>query len=289
VAHQLIEVFLSGITIAAVYAVAAIGLSLLYGVSEVFNYGYGSLLMLMAYFAWLLFAKFSWINYGLVFLILIPIAFLIGLIIDGAIARPLRRRENWQITTILATLGLGMMIDGFILLFFGPYGKSLPELWGKEINIGGYTIAGSRLAMLLISVCVVIVVERFLCKSRYGMNMRAVSQDMVGARIVGLHINRVFGYTFGLSTALAGVSGVLLTSVYMLSPEGGWAFFIKGFVVVALGGVGSLRGALYAALILGVAESFVQWGVGPVWVMPFWLIILIAVLSVRPRGLLGIR
>jgi len=205
------------------------------------------------------------------------------------IARPLRRRANWEITTILALLGLGIMINGLILLVFGPFGKSLPSLWEQNINIAGVVVDGSRLVILAVSVIIVIILEIFLKKSRQGMEMRAVSQDIVGAQIVGLSINRVFGYSSAISTVLAGISGILIGSIYLLCPEGGWLFFIKAFVVVAFGGIGSLRGALYAAFIMGVAESLVQWGIGPLWVMPFWLIILIVVLSVRPRGLLGIR
>jgi len=287
--HQLVEVFINGITIGAAYAVAAIGLSLLYGVSRVFNYSYGSLLMLTAYLAWALFAKLAWANYIIVFLILLPVSFLMGLVIEGGIARPLRRKANWEITTILALLGLGVMINGLILLVFGPFGKSLPSLWEQNINIGGFVVDGSRLVILAVSVIIVIILEIFLKKSRQGMEMRAVSQDIVGAQIVGLSINRVFGYSSAISTVLAGISGILIGSIYLLCPEGGWLFFIKAFVVVAFGGIGSLRGALYAAFIMGVAESLVQWGIGPLWVMPFWLIILIVVLSVRPRGLLGIR
>jgi branched-chain amino acid transport system permease protein len=121
------------------------------------------------------------------------------------------------------------------------------------------------------------------------MGMRAVSQDILGARVVGLSVNKVFAATFGISTVLAGISGLFLGSIYFVSPQVGWNHFIKAFVIVALGGAGSVDGALYAAFILGTSENLVQWGFGPLWVMPFWLLVLIVVLAVRPRGLLGIR
>jgi len=119
--------------------------------------------------------------------------------------------------------------------------------------------------------------------------MRAVAQDGVGGRIVGINTNRLFGYTFGISTVLAGLGGIFLGSTYFLAPEGGWLFFVKAFIIVALGGIGSLQGALIAAIILGVIESAVCFLIGAVWVTPAWFLVLIIILIIRPRGLFGIR
>lgn len=157
------------------------------------------------------------------------------------------------------------------------------------MNLGGTSIDKDRLLMLGISLSIVVTIKLFLSKTRQGMCMRAVSQDIEGAKVVGLPINRVFAVTFGISTFLAGISGVFLGSIYFLSPTGGWTHFIKAFVIAALGGVGSVDGALYAAFILGITESLVQWQFGSLWVMPFWFVVLLFVLSIRPKGLLGIR
>jgi len=287
--HQLIEVLINGVTIGSIYALLAIGLSLVYGVSEVVNYAHGSLLTVGAYFAWFLLSVFSWINYPLAFIIIILFMFLGGLIIEGGIARPLRRKSNWEITTLIATLGLAVMLNSLILLLFGPYMKSLPHLVGGTMSLGSFKISKDRIMMLLMAVVIVIAIKVSLSKTRLGMSMRAVSQDIVGAQIIGLPANKVCSFTFGISTVLAGISGVLVGSIYFFSPEGGWGYFIKAFVIVALGGAGSIDGALYAAFILGVTESLVQWQLGPLWVTPCWLLVLLFVLIIRPRGLLGIR
>jgi len=287
--NQLIEVLISGIMISSTYALVAIGLSLVYGVSKIFNYAYGSLITLGAYSGWFLFSIFSSMNYLMAFLIVILFMFLVGIVIESAIARPLRRKANWEITTIIATLGLGILLSNLVLLLFGPYMKSIPELTGGLLNLAGTSIDKDRLLMLGISLGIVVTIKLFLSKSRQGMCMRAVSQDIEGAKVVGLPINRVFAVTFGISTFLAGISGVFLGSIYFLSPTGGWTYFIKAFVIVALGGVGSVDGALYAAFILGITESLVQWQFGSLWVMPFWFVVLLFVLSIRPKGLLGIR
>ncbi len=287
--NQLIEVLISGIMISSTYALVAIGLSLVYGVSKIFNYAYGSLITLGAYSGWFLFSISSSMNYLMAFLIVIPFMFLVGIVIESVIARPLRRKANWEITTIIATLGLGILLSNLVLLLFGPYMKSIPELTGGLLNFAGTSIDKDRLLMLGISLGIVVTIKLFLSKSRQGMCMRAVSQDIEGAKVVGLPINRVFAVTFGISTFLAGISGVFMGSIYFLSPTGGWTYFIKAFVIVALGGVGSVDGALYAAFILGITESLVQWQFGSLCVMSFWIVVLLFVLSIRPKGLLGIR
>jgi len=288
--HELFEVLLGGVVIGSAYIIAVIGLSLIYGVSEVFNYAYGSLLMLAAYLAWLLSSTvFSGVYYPLVFIIIPPIMFGLGVIIERGICRPLRRQPNWMITSVIATLGLGLMMNSLFLVFFGPYAKVLPSLRKGIIHLGGFTLAEDRLIILLTGIAIVVILALFLSKTRLGMSMRAVAQDIVGARIVGIPLDRVFGYTFGVSTALAGISGIFIGSIYTLSPEGGWLLFIRAFVILALGGVGSLRGAVCAALILGIMENVVSWQLGSLWVFPFWFVVFLVILTLRPRGLFGIR
>ncbi|MCF8067437.1 MAG: branched-chain amino acid ABC transporter permease [Desulfobacterales bacterium] len=289
VIRELIEVLINSVTISSAYALLAIGLSLIYGVSKIFNYAYGSLLTVGAYFAWLMFATFAWANYLFVFVTLFVFMLLLGLIIEAAIPRTLRKKPNWEITTLIATLGLGIVLSNLMLLIFGPRMKTLPHLAQGMIDLGGIKISVERIVMLATAVSIVFGIKFFLSKTRIGLSMRAVSQDMLGARVVGLSVSKIFATTFGISTVLAGISGVFLGSIYFVSPQGGWNLFIKAFVIVALGGAGSIEGALYAAFILGTSEGLIQWGFGPLWVMPFWTLVMIGVLAIRPKGLLGIR
>jgi branched-chain amino acid transport system permease protein len=284
----IIEVLIDGVTISGPYALVAIGFSLVYGVSRVFNYAYGSLLTVGGYFAWFLFSAYSWINYFTALALLIPFMFFLGLIIELTITRPLRRKEIWDISTLIATLGLGIVLSNMMLLLFGPYSKGLPNLGFGVIKILDVGYNGDRIIMLLLALAMVAILKILLSKTRIGMCMRSVSQDAEGAKIVGVPLNFVFATTFGLSTIFAGVSGVLLGSIYFLTPLRGWSHFIKCFVIVAFGGIGSISGAFYSAFILGISESFVSRYIGPMWVMPFWFFILLAVLSFRPRGLLGL-
>jgi branched-chain amino acid transport system permease protein len=122
-----------------------------------------------------------------------------------------------------------------------------------------------------------------------GQAMRAVAQDMQGASMVGINVNQIFSYAFGLSVVLAGTAGILLAPIYLISPLGGWPPFLKAFVIVVFGGLGSTRGVFYSAFILAIIESFVIFEIGATWTMPVWLLTLLVVLIVRPQGLLGVR
>lgn len=288
--NELAAVLIGGVTIGGGYVILAIGLSVLFGVSDVFNLAYGSMVMLAAYIAWVLSTTvLTGLSYPLVFLIVPSIMFGVGLAVEWGMVRVLRRKENWHVTVIIATVGLALIINNLILHFAGPFQKALPSLGGGVIEVGGFVVEQHRVIMLAIAAALVVALVLFFKNTRLGMSMRAVAQDMVGGDIVGIPRNRVFAYTFALSSALAAVSGILLGSIYMLAPERGWILFIKAFVIVILGGAGSLIGAVIAAFTLGIIESLISWQLGSIWVMPFWVVALLIILAIRPRGFFGNR
>ncbi|WP_447588484.1 branched-chain amino acid ABC transporter permease [Aquipseudomonas campi] len=283
----MLYILFSGLVTGAIYAVFALGLSLVYGTSRVLNFGYGSLYMLAAYIAYVLSSTLGLGYFGVV-VCLLPIMFVVGLVLESAMIRPLRSHPNWKMATMMASLGLALVLDNLMLVIFGPEQKQLPPLFDGMFEVGEVMIGHQELAVLLIATVTVVVLELFLKYAPLGQAMRAVSQDMEGARMVGIKVNRVFAYAFGLSTVLAGIAALLLTPVTLISPQGGWALFLKAFVIVVFGGLGSTRGALVAAILLGVVESLVVYQFGATWIMPVWLVILLLVLMVRPKGLFGV-
>lgn len=285
--NQLLDVFSSGLTLGAVYSVNALGLSLVYGVSRVFNFSYGSFFTWGAYLAWLLAVGRLKLPYLMVFAIAVPVMFLAGMALERLLIRPLRWRSNWQITTMIATLGLAVLLDNLALQLFGPLVRQLPPLFTGSVHLGGLRIMSHGLAMLGIALGAMVAIELYLARTRTGRSMRAVAQDMTGAQIVGVPLNRVFGYAFGASAVLAGLSGILLAPVYLISPFGGWNPFVKAFVIVVLGGLESIRGTVLAAFLLGIGEAFITWRFGGVWTLSFWFVTLLVVLVIRPRGLFG--
>ncbi len=288
--YQLTGIIIYGVLASGSYILMAMGLSLIYGVSGVFNYSHGSLLTVGAYIAWLLFHLFSqFVNYTVVFILIIPVMFYIGVGIETVVIRPLRRRPNWGFSAIIATLGLALVIDALIFILFGPMLKTLPPMITGSIIIAGFPLNNLKMFILLVAIALIFGLELFFRKTLTGLSMRAVAQDGTGARIVGIPLNRVFGYTFGISSVLAGISGIFLGSSYNLSPDGGWLFFIKAFIIVAVGGIGSLKGAFYAAIMLAVLESLVSFQLGNKWVMPCWFLSLMILLVIKPQGLCGER
>jgi len=285
--HEVTEVLISGIALGSVYAIMSVGMTLVYGVSKVFNWAYGSFYIWGAYLAYLLFGTFSGMSYPVVFAIVIPVMFLFGLGVEKSICAPLRRRADWQMLTMMATLGLAIFLDNASLITFGPHKKALPPLLAGSMNLGGFTVSNHEVATLIIATSTMVILGLFLGRTRLGKTMRAVAQDVIGARIVGIKVNRVFSYAFALSTALAVIAGILLAPKYFIYPLGGWTILIKAWIVVAFGGLGSIKGTIYSAFILGIVEAFVGWHFGLQWPMVFWFAIMLATLAIRPRGLFG--
>jgi branched-chain amino acid transport system permease protein len=285
--RELVEVLITGFTIGIVYFLVAVGFTLCYGVGRVLNYSYGSFFTWGAYLAWIIAVGYAKLNYFLVFIIVLPIAFLMGLIVDRVIIRPLRSRPEFDFSVLLATLGVAVFLDNLVLVIFGARTKSLPAFLGGSVSIGGFTISWELLAMLIFAAVVAVALFVFMAKTRTGMSMRAVAQDPTGARIVGIPLYRVYAVTFAISTMLCGAGGILLAPRFFMTPMGGWTFLVKALIIVIAGGLGSLRGTLYASFMLGILEALVGWKIGLLWVMPAWFIVLFLVLLIRPAGLFG--
>ena len=286
--QEYVEVFIGGIAQSAVYCIMAFGLSLIYGTARILNFAHGSLYTTGAYIAWVLTVGVV----GLPLLVAVPllIAILVaaGAALERVVVRPLRSLRDWKMATMMVTLGLAFVLDNANLLIFGPVAKPMPAFVDGTVTVFGAVISTYRLAVLAIAVVVLAGLEAFLQTTRFGQAVRAVSQDMQGASQVGIDVNTIFSFTFGLAVALTGVAGFLLAPIFLVSPLGGWVLFLKAFVIVVFGGLGSTRGAVIAAFTLGLIEAFVVHQIGASWTMPIWLVTLLVVLMIRPQGLMGV-
>lgn len=283
--NELIDVLLSGITNGAVYAIMAMGLALVYGVTKIFNFAYGSFFTLGGYMAWGVFAVgFGYIT---VFLIAIPAMFAVGWLTESLVVRPLRKWEDWEMTAVMVTLGLALFMDNLTQAIFGPFKKTIPLLIEGQVKWGEFVMANQDIAILFLAVFIMISVIFFLDKHRIGIAMKAVAQNITGASINGVPTNRIFSLTFAISAALVGLASILLAPKYFIHPFGGWTILVKAWVITAFGGMGSIKGSLYAAFILGIVEALVGWHFGFTWTMFAWVAILISTLIIRPQGLLG--
>jgi branched-chain amino acid transport system permease protein len=282
---DLIEILSSGIINGSVYAVMAIGMALVYGVSKVFNFAYGSFYTFGGYLAWLLF-KLDF-GYPIVFIVSLPVLFICGLITERYMVKPLRKRHDWEMLVVMTTLGLALVMDNTFVIIFGSYVKSLPLLVEGNISFGNIVFSGQDIMIFVIAIVIMTTLIMFLNKNRMGMAVRAVASNTTGAQIVGIPKDKIFSYSFAISTVLVGVSGILLAPKFFISPMGGWGIMLKAWVITALGGMGSIKGSLVAAFVLGVVEAFVGWQLGLTYVWFVWFGILLFTLLVRPQGFFG--
>lgn len=285
---QLLQAVYSGLVIGAIYALIALGFTLVYGALRFLNLAMGSLFTLGGYSAWVVTGE-----WGLPAILGVVAAFLfVGLIgavmYQGAI-RPLVGRPGWEIATIIGTLGIGVVIENLLLRGFGPRNKALPLIAKGGFSVGDVLFIEYQ-ELVIIGVCLVILIGMavFLKQSRHGLAIRAVAQNRDAAYLTGTSVHLVFMMVMAISAGLAAVAGVLLNSITFLNPTVGLAWALKGLVVTILGGLGSITGTLYAALIVGLLESFVSVRFGSGWSMPSLFVFLIVVLVVRPGGISGI-
>lgn len=276
-----------GITLGSIYVLMALGLTLVYGVTRVFNYAQGAFFTWGAYFAWLLSSGYLHLNYAMTIPLTLFIMFLFGLCFERIIIYPLRRLTDWGFTAVIVTLGCALLLDNLALVCFGGRHKTIPPLIEGSFNLGGTLVSKHNLLVLLAVIGIVIAFGLFISKTRQGMAMRAVAQDVVGARIVGLKIDRVYSLAFAFSGILAGITAILLSPRTLIYPYVGWGVLIRAFVVMVLGGLGSFKGTLVAGFVLGMVEAITTFYLGQIWGLPVFLVVLIIVLVFRPRGLFG--
>jgi branched-chain amino acid transport system permease protein len=287
-----VEQIINGLITGSMYALMAIGLSLIWGILDLFNFAHGALYMLGAYVVFLLVSSLG-INLVLSTTIAILVMFALGLLLDTLLIRPLRKLqgkqvEDWITGTIVVTLGFGIFAEALALVSFGPDYRSLPPLLSGMVNLGFMALSKQMLLSFFIAIFLISFLGMFLKYSKIGLAMRAIAQEPEGARLMGINTNMVFPITFGVCAALAGATGALLAPIYNIYPSIGWVPFANAFNVVVIGGLGSIKGSIIAGFLIGVIGS-----VGVIWLPSGWIPVItfglmIVVLIIRPTGLFGI-
>ena len=285
--HALFQLLISGVLLGGVYALAALGLNLIFGVAKVVNFAHGEFLMLGMYAGyWLL--TLTGINpyfgtplFGMAFFVL-GLAFYAGLM-RFTIYKP-------ELTQVFATLGLGILLQNLALVAWSADYRTIQVMPpGRDsIEILGAFVATNRLIAFGFAAVILAGVILFLRTTFLGRAIEAVSQDLMAARLMGVDPNRIFLITFGLGIALTGVAGAVLVPSFYAFPSVGSFFVLVCFVVVVLGGLGSVAGTIVGGLVLGLVET----GTGyfaPDLKEATHFILLILLLSVRPHGLLGVK
>lgn len=286
--ETILNTLVSGLISGSLYAAMALGLTIIYGVSRVFNFGHGVVALIGAYLTWLALDSLG-VSFLPATLAALVIMFLFGVGMYQFAINPLLKKPNWEFSTVLFMLGAGILLENVILQIFGPRVKSIPPFVEGYLKLGFVQINWHELILIGVVLVFIAALSLFFKYTRMGQAMRAVAQSTPGARVVGIDINRIFSYTFGLAFVVTGFSGILLGTKYFLNPHIGWEWMVKGFVITTFGGLGSTSGTIYAAIILGVVEALATLYFGAIWVWPIWFAMFMIVLLLRPQGLLGGR
>ena len=287
--QTIIQVLASGLLMGLIYALIAVGLSLIFGLMDVVNFAHGEMLMLAMY-----------ASLGLVIMttldpiVLMPIVaaalFVVGaLAYLGVVRLALRAEANRGMVQIFATFGLAILIRGVAQLLFTPDYRNVQNIWlgGKTVSLGGIYLPVPQLAGAAVSVAAFAGLWLLISRTDFGKALEATREDSGAVALVGIDRNRVFTLGWGLGAALVGLAGAILSIFYYIHPNVGATFGLIAYVTVALGGFGSVFGALAAGVLVGLVEAMTALILPPSLKSIGIYAMYLAVVFIRPRGLFG--
>jgi len=288
-----LEDAINGILIGSIYGLTALGLTVIFGVLKVINFAHGSLLMVGMYVAYWA-VTLTGIHPYLALIIVAPVMYLFGYYLQDIIIKPIFKAEKdvrEPITVIIVTTGVWYVLDNLSLLIFGPQYRTIQDnpLRGKMFEVGGMMLSVPKFGGFVIAVLTAVAVYWFFQKTRMGRAIRATSLDRESASLMGINQYRIYNVAFGIGTAIAGIAGVTLVPFYNVFPSVGVLFDIKGFIIVVLGGLGSIGGALLGGIIVGVIESVGPQFMAATWTEAIVYALFLVVLFVKPSGLFGVK
>jgi branched-chain amino acid transport system permease protein len=279
----LVQALLNGFGLAMVYVLVALGLTLIFSILEIINFAHGEFYMLGGYVTYYLFAVFG-LHYVATLVLAILAVGLAGVVAERLIFRYLRGKT---LNAFIVSLGLLWVMQASAQLSFGVLDKPVPSAFSGIVRAFGLVMSVERLVVSLSAVVLIVALYLFLRWSRPGRAMRAVAQDADAAALQGVDIELVSALGFGIGCALAGGAGGLLAPVFAVSPAMGALPVVKAFIIIIIGGMGSLPGAVVGGLLLGSVEGLGSLFFGSAAVNVLGFLVVILVLLVRPRGLFG--
>lgn len=282
---------INGVLVGAMLGGIALGLSLIFGVLRIINFAHGSFMMLAMYVSFWL-QHLTGIDPYISIVVAAPMMFALGYAVQAIIISPLIRRESTRVvepvSALLLTAGVYILIDNLALMFFGPNVRSTTSMIEPAtLMIGGFPIQTLRLISAIAACVMAGVLALWLSRSDTGRAIRATAQNRDAAALSGIDVPHIYNLTFGLGCATVGVMGCLIAPFIPITPQVGLAFGIKSFIVVVLGGIGSIAGSLVGGIVIGVFESVAAQFVTTPAASIFSLLLFIAILLVRPSGLMG--
>ena len=278
---------INGLSLGSIYAIIALGYTMVYGIAKMLNFAHGDVIMVGAYIA------FCGLQYwGLPPLVAILVAMVactvLGITIEGLAYRPLRQAVS--LAVLITAIGMSYLLQNTALMIWGANPKSFPRTFINDasLKLGSLSISSATIYTILANVVIMVALTLFTAKTKMGKAMRCVSEDRGAAELMGINVNRTISMTFAIGSALAAIAGVLLCSSYpILQPTTGSMPGIKAFTAAVFGGIGSIPGAMLGGVMLGLIEIFSKAYISTELGDAIVFAVLIIVLLVKPTGLLG--
>lgn len=278
------QLMVNGLVIGLTYALFAVGLTLIFGILHMANFAHGEFYMLGAFGAFILQNElgFGYFTSAIITIIVIGI---LAFVLEKYVLSSLVDKEH--LNSLLATFGLSIILLNLVIILYGNTPRQIATPFEDVVQIGTVFITQQRLFVLILGTLLIIIVGIFMKMSKWGKWMRAVSQNSMGAKVSGIPIKRVYIITFVIGTVLATIAGILIGPTTYAVPYMGTSIMLKGFIIVILGGLGSVPGAILGALILGIGETTAATFLGNSWRDLLGFAMLILILLIRPQGIFG--
>jgi branched-chain amino acid transport system permease protein len=283
---MLLQVIASGVLIGFVYSLVAIGLTLIWGVMDIINFAHGEFLMISMYTVFWMYTLLKFDPF-----VSLPVAALLVFVISYLTYKIIIKRviDAPGLTALLATFGLSLFIRNLAQFLWSPDYRFVTTSFvaDKKITMGPVIIGLPQLAAAMGSIVMTILVFYFIQRTKTGRAIQATALDRDTAKLMGIDTEKIYAITFGISGACVGVAGALMATFFPVYPESGALYSLLAFVIVALGGFGNIKGALYGGIIIGLAEALGGFALGTQFKYAIVFLIYLLVIQVRPKGLFG--
>lgn len=278
------QLVLSGILIGSIYALMSIGLTLIFGVLRVVNFAHGEFLMIAMYGAWGI-THLLGLNPYVAAIAIVPAMFLFGALVHRLIINPALDKPH--LVVVFATMGLSIFLQNVALMLMTADLLDVPPVFGKAVTIGPFYFKVELLLGFLVTIICTIGLQWMIRTTYLGKAIRATVQDGEAAMLMGIPVPRIFLITFAGGSALVGLAACIMLPLFSVFPTVGLNFVLIAFVIVVLGGMGSIEGALLGGICVGVVQSLSSYYVAPAFGQMFFFILFLLVMIFRPNGLLG--
>ena len=289
-----LQQLINGLTVGSLYALVALGYTMVYGVMKLINFAHGDLVAFSAYVGLTIFTQFygsnalSLVNIVIVFSLTAIVVAFVGVLLERLAYRPLRTAP--RLSAVVSALGASLVIQNGIMLIWGPNMEIFPAgvFPSTSWNFGGVIISFTQLVILALSAVLMVSLYIFINKTKMGTAIRATAIDQDAAKLMGINVNRIIMTIFIIGSMLGAIGGLFIGMYYRgLTFDMGWLYGLNAFIAAIIGGIGSIPGAMLGGLLLGLFNAMISGYISTEWAETFTFILLIVILIVKPTGLLG--